>query len=779
MAPAFRNSEEWPAASKNPSLTGHSPLITRLCLSGEMVRIRFFCCVLAALVSFGLGANGQEYTYRSHIEHPIVRYKMSARLDPDKKTVKGHYILAWWNHTEDSIPDLYFHLYLNAFKNSESTFIKESVKQAGLSPERIAAWMARSDANKWGWVDVDKIQIVGGEDLTGAQAFVRPDDDNASDQTVMRIALPRPVPPHGTIELAVDFTSKLPRVADRSGYEGDYYMMAQWFPKIGVYEGLGDRGRKSGGWNCHQFHANTEFYADYGAYDVELTAPQNYVVGATGFQRSVHTNPDGTATYNYYQEDVHDFAWTASPRFLKFVRTFEWGYEVRADELVTWTKILNLPADQVALRNVSVVLLLQPDHRQLEDRYFRAAFNGLKYFGLWYGQYPYDTLTVVDPPNDSPSVTEGEAPREAQTGGMEYPTLIMVGTYFWPGERLFEPEDVTVHEFGHQFWYGLVGNNEFEEAWLDEGLNTYSTGKVVETAYGARCSYRFPLGMPVPVSPWLNITVPLFPFAGVNKIPIGAYFSCVENPESTRRRKRYLEHAKDDDLVRNGWQYLDGWSYDVNSYNRVGLTLRTLESTLGPETMARVLRTYQQRWRYRHPTTQDFIATVNEVSGQNMDWFFRQFFYSSNLVDYAVTDISVEPVVGKVGIYDEQGRRELYLDKAAQEAFERRTDKRYRSTVLVQRLGEATAPVDVVVEFENGEIVREQWDGQYRWIRYTYEKPSKAKSAEVDPNRKLLLDANFTNNSRLASEDKRAAVTWYARWIFWLENLFFAASFFA
>ncbi len=757
--------DKWLPPGRDSFTQSLNQFVTRHCFEGDLMRSRWLGGVLAALVTFGATARGQ--TYRSHLEHPIVRYKMSARLDPTKKQIKGHYTLSWWNHTEDSVPDLYFHLYLNAFKNADSTFLRESLLGAGLGPEAIKKWMERPEPDKWGWEEVDKIQIVGGPDLTGAMAFVHPDDDNGSDQTVMRVSLPQPIPPHGTIELAVDFTSKLPRAADRSGYESEYYLIAQWFPKVGVYEGPGDRGRKSGGWNCHQFHANTEFFADYGVYDAELTAPSHYILGATGYRRSERRNPDQTTTYNFYQEDVHDFAWTASPRFLKITRTFDWGLEVRGDELVNWTKTLNLPAEQVALRNVDVTLLLQPDHRSLADRYFRAAFNGLKYFGLWYGPYPYDTLTVVDPP------------RNSTTGGMEYPTFITGGTYFWPGARSFSPESVTVHEFGHQFWYGLVGNNEFEEAWLDEGFNTYSTGKVLETAYGSSCSTMRIFGMPIPLLPWLHVKVPRFPFAGVDQIPIGAYFSCVEMPERTGRRQSYVRHAKDDDLVRNGWQYIDGASYAVNSYYRVGLTLRTLESYLGAETMARVMRTYHQRWRYRHPTTRDFIATVNEVSGQSMDWFFQQFFYNSNIVDYAVAEIRNEPLKGKIGVYDEGGKKVTYLEKPAAEAFEKSKDKRYRSTVLVRRLGEATAPVDVEIRYENGEIVREQWDGLYRWIKYVYEKPSKVKSAEVDPERKLALEANFTNNSRLANEDSRSAAKWYVRWIFWLENLFFAASFFS
>lgn len=87
--------------------------------------------------------------------------------------------------------------------------------------------------------------------------------------------------------------------------------------------------------------------------------------------------------------------------------------------------------------------------------------------------------------------------------------------------------------------------------------------------------------------------------------------------------------------------------------------------------------------------------------------------------------------------------------------------------------------MDVVIRFENGEIVREEWDGQYRWVKYAFESPSKVKSAEVDPSRELALDVNFTNNSWVVRDDNRGAAKWYVRWIFWLENLFFAAGFFS
>ncbi|HET9176816.1 MAG TPA: M1 family metallopeptidase [Terriglobia bacterium] len=704
-------------------------------------------------------------TYQSHIEHLIVQYKISASLYPGTKTIKGHYVLTWWNHTDDTIPDLYFHLYLNAFKNLDSTFMRRD--PIAREHDSLTDWLTIPGKEKWGWEQIDKIQIVNGVDLTPLITYIHPDDTNADDRTVVRIQLPQPISPKGTIELSVDFTAKLPRVFARTGYDGDYYLVSQWFPKIGVYEGPGERGRTTGGWNCHQFHRYTEFYADYGSYDVDLTVPSDYILGATGFERSEKKDPDGTTTYNFYQQDVHDFAWTASPDFKKITRLFDWGKEVRGDEVARWSEILALPASEIALRNVSVTLLLQPYHRNLEERYFRAAFSGLKYYGLRFGAYPYDTLTVVDPP------------RNSYTSGMEYPTLFVAGSTFWPGKHEFEPEGVTIHEFGHQFWYGLVGNNEFEEPWLDEGFVTYSTAKVLETAYGNPCSYLRFLGIPYQAYAWLQVPLPSFPFLGVGSIPVGPYFSCVRLPEQTSGRSLYLQHATDDNLVRNGWQYRSRLSYVVNSYMRPGLDLDTLEQYLGSTVMARVMRTYQQEWRYRHPTTRDFIDVVNKASGRDMDWFFQQFFYNSNLADYSVASIWNEPMYGHTGIYDEGGKKTYYSRQNALKQYKASKQKQYRSTITIRRLGGASAPVDIEVRFDNGKVAHEQWDGRYRWTTFTYDGPQKVVAAVVDPSRKLLLDSNYTNNSRTVKANSAFALKWYIRWIFWIENLFFAAAFFS
>ncbi len=136
--------------------------------------------------------------------------------------------------------------------------------------------------------------------------FIHPDDDNVNDRTVLEVQLDKPVLPHDSIELKIDFTSKLPNA--RSGFNHDFFLVAQWFPKPGVNEPAGMRYAKKGGWNCHQYHAHSEYYADFSKYVVNITVPDNYKVGAVGELENKTKNSDSTTTFTYVARDVMDFA---------------------------------------------------------------------------------------------------------------------------------------------------------------------------------------------------------------------------------------------------------------------------------------------------------------------------------------------------------------------------------------------------------------------------------------------------------------------------------------
>ena len=194
--------------------------------------------------------------------------------------------------------ELQFHLYLNAFKNLKTTFMKES---GGSSRGHLL------EKDAWGWIDVKRLAIDGGADLTRSIRFIQPDDGNTDDQSVISVPLPAPVAPGASIRLNIDFLAKLPRVFARTGFRQNFFLVGQWFPKIGVWEQAGERYATKSGWNCHQFHANSEFYADYGRYDVTITVPSGFVLGATGVVTEKRDDAASkTSTYRFAQEDVHD-----------------------------------------------------------------------------------------------------------------------------------------------------------------------------------------------------------------------------------------------------------------------------------------------------------------------------------------------------------------------------------------------------------------------------------------------------------------------------------------
>jgi peptidase M1-like protein len=584
----------------------------------------------------------------------VVAYQIEARLDPEKKIVNASETLTYRNLTGKPLAEFPFHLYLNGFQ-PESTFNSEIRRYGGRED-----W---EEKNR-GAIDVKSFEVTGQGDLTSAMQFIQPDDGNKKDKTVFQVRLPKPVAPGASVEFHIAFQSKLPESVARTGYNRNSFFVAQWFPKVGVWW--------HGAWNCHQFHSETEFFADFGTYDVKLTVPQSYVVGSTGDEVTSAKNSDGTKTLTLHGDDIHDFSWVADPN----LRVIEDSWKGSAGP-------------------VKIHLLMQPDHESSAARYLQALKGTLDLFDRWYGPYPYNRMTVVDPAHGS------------NVGGMEYPTLITGDTSWLMPRGLLIPEVVIVHEFGHQYWYAMVASNEFEEAWLDEGINSYTEVKIMDALYGQQTSVIHQWGMT------LN--------------------------DADFQRISYINLPDTDPLTRAAWQYYSRNAYGGVTYGKTAVVLLTLENMIGEETLRRALRTYFMRYRFTHPTGEDFLKTVEEVSGQNLRWFFDQAVYGTQVLDYSVDRIFNDPV-------------EWY--KENQEPEKGKT--LYRSHVIVRRLGDFIFPVELEAKFDNGETAHENWDGKDRWVRFSYEKKAKIVSASVDPGHKILLDRDLFNNSRTVASNSAA-----------------------
>jgi hypothetical protein len=609
----------------------------------------------------------------------VVHYEIDAKYDATKHTVDASEVLTYHNLTGQALDHFPFHLYQNAFQ-PKSTWIREA-KIEGSRDTAYDKW----EEKEYGSEEVKNLEVVGQGDLTAQLQYIAPDDGNKDDKTVVDVRLPKPIAPGAYVQFKIAFQTKFPETQARSGWKRDFTLGGQWFPKVGVWW--------HGAWNCHQYHATTEFFADFGVYDVKLTVPQNEVVGASGVLVEEKNNPDNTKTLSYHGDDIHDFAWTTSPR-----------YRVRESTY------------QAQMGPIKMRFLMQPAHWSQAERHERITRQTLDHFEEWYGPYPYKTLTVVDPEPDSAA------------GGMEYPTFITGDTSWFMPEGLHLPEVVVEHEFGHQYWYGMVATNEFEDAWMDEGINSYTEVKVLDSILGKDTSI-------------LNL-------AGATA------------GEREEQRLSYIGVADRDAMAQKAYDYYSFNSYGGITYGKTASVLLTLEGIIGEDTMAKAMHTYFMKYRFTHPTKEDFLKTIEEVAGKDLHWYFNQAVYGSQVMDYEVLKIDSFPV-------------NWYEDKKGNKAAKKNKDKDkdkddtvYQSYVSVHRKDNFVMPVEVEIKFDNGEKIREQWDGRSRWTRFSYQKKAKVVSAEIDPDHTVQLDRNNFNNSYTVEPNGKPAHKVANYWLF-------------
>ena len=381
----------------------------------------------------------------------IANYNIALTLDTATHQVQATQRIVFRNPSGDTLRTVPFHLYYNAFKNNRTIFYQEA--------EAFFRRKSQEDieAGRWSWLDITTMRDGAGRDLKPRFRLENP--SNPYDHTVLEVDLLTPILPYDTAVFALTWHSQIPKASIRTGYLRDYYFMAQWFPKLGVYEPVGTRFATEGQWNCHPYHANTEYYSDFGVYEVAITVPTGFVVGASGTLQQEETRPNGQTTYHYRAADVIDFTWTACPRY----------------------EIVDRPWNDVNLR-----LFITPEHQCNQDRFFDAATYALDFLASYLEPYPYPQLTMVSPPYYG-----------LFSGAMEYPTLFTAPTLCLLPANVRTTETLTIHELIHQYFMQIVASNEQEEAWLDEGFTAFFESKIMDRYYPKGVFYWDYLGMEV------------------------------------------------------------------------------------------------------------------------------------------------------------------------------------------------------------------------------------------------------------------------------------------
>lgn len=588
-----------------------------------------------------------------NLDAPVVKYIIDVRLFPEKRRLAGTEIVTWINKSKVPVDNLRFHLYYNAFRGPETTFFREG-KIFKKSQQELKEMV-------FGDIKIEEIRIIGGEDLKGKMAFISPDDGNKDDKTVLQVNLEKAVQPLHRVSLEIRFALTIPNLISRTrtGVAGDYFFLGQWFPKIGVMQ-------EDGEWHCHQFHRNSEFFADYGDYKVSLTVPEKLIVGASGNLIKKEKKIKGTLTHFYEEENIHDFAWTAYPRFKKYVEK------------------VKLPGNP---HETAIELLLSPRHSEVKQRYLNSIKFSLDFYAKNIMPYPYKKITLIDPP------LKGLA-----SGGMEYPTLITLSyAGFLPGSIKL-PESVTVHEFSHQYWYGIVGSDEFREAWLDEGVATFFEMEILDEYFKGSASF-------------LDSAL-------------------IEIDEWEAARLLYLSLLPVDKVGQYSWKFLNRSQYMGNVYAKAGLLLRSLKNHIGKKKMYDFFKFYIDKYKYKHPTTENFIETFNSFMNLDFTWAFDQFIKDDKGVDHAVYSVEAVAIPSQPGMYRNEA---VFLRK------------------------EGYFPVKSMIQLKNGKRIQEFWSEKKKWKRMVSVDDSPIDYAAIDPEFKIVLDKNFLNNSKVR-EPKRMGI---------------------
>lgn len=618
-------------------------------------------------------------------------YTIFAKLIPVKKIINGKETIVWKNYSQKPIKNLFFHLYLNAFKNELSTFMTES-------GGRMGGHIKLKDN---GYINLKEISITdeSGQIINFKKEFVSPDDGNKNDRTVMKLELKQDIKPDEKIKINIDFISKLPPIIARNGYSGNCFIVAQWFPKLGVLEVPPMRGVKEVKWNCHEYHRNGEFYANFSNYNVTIEVPKNYIVGASGQKIDEKINGN-LKKLTFSGKCIHDFAWAANPDFYKGEFIFNPNKEISEKEYEFWSKFLGVPVEKLRLKPVKITILMDSSHRDFMDLSLRTLKSAIKYYGILFGPYPYKTITMVDPP-----------PGAFGASGMEYPTFFTAGTSIllkYPPLKYTHFETVIIHEFGHNYWQGMVANNEGEEAWIDEGINSFCESTVLSIVLG---KFKQPFSF-LTFSSFLHHR-----FNFLNSLPL---------------------LSKVDTF---SWKFPPG-EYETNSYDKPVMFLLTLKNIVGEKNFFRFLRGAFEKFKFTHPSTEDFLNFANEYFSFDKNLqnevknFLYQSLYTTKSLDFLVKSIENSKL----------------------------KNNWFSSKVILEKRGDFQIPVNVKFIMKDGNTKILKWNNVKKYKTFYFKNGEKVREVIIDPDLKIAIDRNFTNNFYSINPTKKGLNNWKNFW---------------
>ncbi len=521
-----------------------------------------------------------------------VNYKIKASLDDEAHTLTGEVLIEYVNNSSVDLTEIYFHLWPNAYKNTETTFAQQKKRQGSGK-----FWFAETD-KRGGF---DEIAFYSNQKELQWTSY-----DKQPDMVV--VTLNEPLQSGATTEITIPFVEDIPSSFSRLGHVGQSYQMTQWYPKPAVFD--------KEGWKPMPYLDQGEFYSEFGRFEVYITLPENYVVGATGtlntasekaflrekvaetdayykdytipvtkvkpelraIQTALDTFPASSTkmkTLHYSAKNVHDFAWFADKRF----------------------KVRQSAVELESGKKVDTYVMFTHTEEHLWKDAVSYVDRSVKFYSDHVGEYPYPHATAVQS-----ALSAG--------GGMEYPMITVIGL----SGNAKQLDDVITHEVGHNWFYGILGTNERMHPWMDEGMNSYYEIRYMRENYEKG---RFDLN---------EVGIPKFL---INKTPYGAEQLGLMHLKCTHRAQ-----APDLDSDK-----MSSINYGLGAYSKPAIALRQLELSIGTESFDRAMKAYYELWKFKHPTPQDFKAIMEQETGKDLTWFLEDFMMTTKKQNYKIGKI--------------------------------------------------------------------------------------------------------------------------------------------
>jgi Peptidase family M1 domain len=513
--------------------------------------------VSALLILITTGAYSQQSYWQQEL-----RYSITAELNDKEKSITGHETIVYKNNSPSSLNFIWFHIWPNAYK-SDSTALFQQLKNDSSRSKKL---------ENPGRGYIDKLSFT----VNGKAAKTEP-HSNPQYIDVIKVVLDKPLSPGDSISIATPFYVRLPHYFSRSGYDETEIMACQWYPKPAVFD--------KNGWHEMPYLDMGEFYSEYATYNVSLTVPSDYIVGATGTLQnkdeldaykkigSQNTtdrkgkpvlykpfSSSATKTLKYYAEQVPDFAWFTDKDFV-------------------------IQYDTVQLASGKTVDAFSYYHNKKNTVWENSidyVKDGTRKYSEWIGEYAYPVVQAV------------EGPANNSSGGMEYPMITLITS---PSAKKEALEGVIVHEVGHNWFMAMLGSNERLHTWMDEGLNTY-----YQFRYEAeKNKYNSIFGDDIP--------------AELKKLPTDQFLSIIYDViEKNLPMQAAMETPAD--------KFVTSDEYGLVSYIKTALWLYMLEASVGKEKVDAALKNYFNKWKFKHPEPADMQDAFEEAIGADLTRFF-------------------------------------------------------------------------------------------------------------------------------------------------------------